>query len=162
EAGLADRMSLLTGGRRADERHRSLRSAIDWSYALLDEPDRAVLRRLSVFAAPFTAAAAEAVCGWWAPVTASGAIAAAPARLAEQSLRVAVAGPAGTRYHALETIRQYGTGQLAATGESDRAFSRHLAWCLDGAATLGLSVHGDPAWRRAFDQLADELRAAMR
>ena len=61
EAGLADRMNLLTGGRRADDRHRSLRSALDWSYALLDEADRAVLRRISVFAAPFTAAAAEAV-----------------------------------------------------------------------------------------------------
>ena len=61
EAGLADRMNLLTGGRRADDRHRSLRSALDWSYALLGEADRAVLRRISVFAAPFTAAAAEAV-----------------------------------------------------------------------------------------------------
>src|SRR5215470_13982612 len=165
EAGLADRMSLLTGGRRADERHRSLRSAIDWSYALLDEPDRAVLRRISVFAAPFTAAAAEAVCGRWPPAPAGeagGAIAAALARLAEQSLLVAAADTAGTRYRALETIRQYGTGQLAATGESDRAFSRHLSWCLDVAATLGVSVRGDPAWRRAFDQVADELRAAVR
>ena len=40
EAGLADRLRLLTGGRRADERHRSLRAAMDWSYALLDEADR--------------------------------------------------------------------------------------------------------------------------
>ena len=61
EAGLADRMNLLAGGPRADDRHRSLRSALDWSYALLDEADRAVLRRISVFAAPFTATAAEAM-----------------------------------------------------------------------------------------------------
>ena len=54
EAGLADRMSLLAGRRRADDRHQSLQSALDWSYALLDEAGRAVLRRISVFAAPFT------------------------------------------------------------------------------------------------------------
>ena len=67
EAGLADRMNLLTGGRRADDRHRSLQSALDWSYALLDEADRAVLRRISVFAAPFTAAAAQTLCAGWPP-----------------------------------------------------------------------------------------------
>ena len=67
EAGLADRMNLLAGGRRADDRHRSLRSALDWSYALLDPADQAVLRRISVFAAPFTAAAAEVVCAGWPP-----------------------------------------------------------------------------------------------
>jgi len=54
ETGLADRLRLLTGGRRIDDRHRSLRSTLDWSYALLEEADRAVLRRVSVFAAPFT------------------------------------------------------------------------------------------------------------
>ena len=160
EAGLADRMNLLTGGRRADDRHRSLQSALDWSYALLDEADRAVLRRLSVFAAPFTAAAAEAVCAGWPPV-ADGATPAALARLADQSLLVTVADTSGTRYRALETIRQYGAGQLAAEGEADQASSRHLHWCLDAAAALGLPARDDRAWRSAFDQLADELRAAL-
>jgi predicted ATPase len=42
EAGLADRLQLLTGGQRIDARHRSLRSTLDWSYALLDEPDQAI------------------------------------------------------------------------------------------------------------------------
>ena len=135
EAGLADRMNLLTGGRRADDRHRSLQSALDWSYALLDEADRAVLRRISVFAAPFTAAAAQAVCTGWPPA-AGDAVPAALARLAEQSLLVAMADPAGTRYRALETIRQYGAGQLAADGEADQASARHLGWCLDAAVAL--------------------------
>ena len=81
------------------------------SYALLDEADRAVLRRISVFAAPFTATAAEAMLAGWPP-TAGGAIPAALARLADQSLLVAAADPAGTRYRALETIRQYGAAQL--------------------------------------------------
>src|SRR5262249_61385259 len=67
EAGLTDQLRLLTGGQRADDRHRSLRSALDWSYALLDEAGQAVLRRLSAFARPFTVSAAAAVAGSWPP-----------------------------------------------------------------------------------------------
>jgi predicted ATPase/DNA-binding CsgD family transcriptional regulator len=161
EAGLADRMSLLAGGRRANDRHRSLRSALDWSYALLGPEDQAVLRRLSVFAAPFTAAAAEVVCAGWPPAG-GGAIGAALARLADQSLLILVADTSGTRYRALETIRQYGTGRLGAEGEAVQAAARHLGWCLDAADALGLPPRDDRAWRLAFDQLADELRAALR
>jgi predicted ATPase len=161
EAGLADRMSLLAGGRRADDRHRSLRSALDWSYALLAPEDQAVLRRLSVFAAPFTAVAAEVVGAGWPPAE-GGGTGAALARLADQSLLILVADPSGTRYRALETIRQYGAGRLAAEGEAVQAAARHLGWCLDAAAALGLPPRDDRAWRLAFDQLADELRAALR
>ena len=161
EAGLADRMSLLAGGRRADDRHRSLRSALDWSYALLAPEDQAVLRRVSVFAAPFTAAAAEVVCAG-RPPAGSGVIGAALARLADQSLLVLVADTAGTRYRALETIRQYGAGRLDAEGEAVQAAARHLGWCLDAATALGLPPRDDRAWRLAFDPLADELRAALR
>jgi predicted ATPase/DNA-binding CsgD family transcriptional regulator len=94
EAGLADRLRLLTGGRRIDDRHRSLRSTLDWSYALLDGPDRAVLRRVSAFAAPFTAGAAAAVLADWPPV-ANDAMPIVLAGLADQSLLVATAGPGG-------------------------------------------------------------------
>jgi predicted ATPase len=161
EAGLADRMNLLAGGRRADDRHRSLRSALDWSHALLDPADQAVLHRISVFAAPFTPAAAEVVCAGWPPV-ADGAVPAALARLADRSLLVAAADGAGTRYRALETVRQYGAGRLDEGGESVQAASRHLGWCLDAADALGRPPGDDRAWRAAFDQLADELRAALR
>ena len=115
EAGLADRLRLLTGGQRIDARHRSLRSTLDWSYALLDEPDQAILRRVSVFAAPFTAGAAAAVLADWPP-TAANDIPTILARLAEQSLLVAIADPTGTRYRALETIRQYGVARLNDAG----------------------------------------------
>ena len=107
EAGLGDRMRLLAGGRRIDDRHRSLRSALDWSYTLLDEPGQAVLRRVSVFAAPFTVGAAATVLAGWPPVD-GGAIPAILAGLADRSLLVALAAPSGTRYRVLETIRQYG------------------------------------------------------
>ncbi len=161
EAGLADRLRLLTGGRRIDDRHRSLRSALDWSYALLDEPDQAVLRRVSVFAAPFTASAAAAVLAGWPPV-AGDAIPAILAGLADQSLLVAIADPGGTRYRAPETIRQYGADRLDEAGESAEAHSRHLSWCLDASAALELPPGDDAgAWRPAFDQVADELRGAL-
>jgi predicted ATPase len=67
EAGLADRLRLLTGGSRVADRHRSLQSTLDWSYALLDETSQAVLRRASVFAGPFTAAAVAAVANPCSP-----------------------------------------------------------------------------------------------
>lgn len=161
EAGLADRLRLLTGGPRIDDRHRSLRSALDWSYALLDEPGQAMLRRVSVFAGPFAATAAAAVLAGWPPVSAD-AVPAILAGLADQSLLVAMAGPGGTRYRALETIRQYGTEQLEDAGESVEALSRHLSWCLDESAALELAS-GELAgtWRAAFDQVSDELRGAL-
>ena len=161
EAGLADRLRLLTGGPRIDDRHRSLRSTLDWSYALLDEPDRAVLRRVSVFAPPFPAAAAAVVLAGWPPVQ-TGAVPTILAGLADQSLLTAVAEPGGTRYRALETIRQYGVDRLADAGEPVEAYSRHLTWCLEQSVALEISSHElAGGWRAAFDQVADELRSAL-
>ena len=62
-AGLSDPLRMLAGGPRADDRHRSVRAALDWSHALLEPADRALLRRVSVFVAPFTADAAAEVAG---------------------------------------------------------------------------------------------------
>jgi predicted ATPase/DNA-binding CsgD family transcriptional regulator len=161
EAGLANRLRLLAGRPRIDDRHRSMRSTLDWSYALLDEPGQAVLRRVSVFAGPFTATAAAAVLAGWPPVPA-GAIPAILAGLADQSLLIAIAGPGGTRYRALETIRQYGAERLGSAGESVEARSRHLSWCLDESAALELASRElTGSWRAAFDQVADDLRGAL-
>jgi predicted ATPase/DNA-binding CsgD family transcriptional regulator len=160
EAGLADRMNLLASGPRAHDRHRSMRSALDWSYSLLDEADQAMLRRVSVFAVPFTAAAAEALSAGWPPVSSTG-VAAAVARLADQNLLVTAREASGTRYRALETIRQYGASRLTDEGESEQAYASHLAWCLDTANAAGLPSDDDRAWRRRFDEMVDELRAAL-
>ena len=89
---MADRLALLTGGDRVDQRHRSLRSTLDWSYGLLDEPSRAVLRRLSVFPGSFAVRDARWVVGW-TPASAR-AVPSLLAGLAESSLLVAAAGPA--------------------------------------------------------------------
>ncbi|WP_182880545.1 ATP-binding protein [Microbispora sp. H10949] len=187
-AALSHPLRMLTGGSRADERHRSVRAALDWSHALLEPADRALLRQVSVFTAPFTAvAAAEVVRFGPGPVGTGtvnedtgnedtgdedtgdedtgdegpadeGIVADGLARLAEQSLLVVTASPAGTGYRALETIRQYGTERLAEAGELVDARSRHLRWCLAQAAGLTV-VQAD--WRARFDLVADDLRAAL-
>lgn len=160
EAGLADRLRLLAGGRRLDDRHRSLRSALNWSHALLTDAEQAVLRRISVFATPFTAAAATELAGW--PPAGAAQVAAGLAALAEHSLLVAVVAAGRTRYRALETIRQYGAEKLAEAGELGQAHARHLSWCLAEADGLGEALVADrPGARAAFDRQADEMRAAL-
>ncbi|MEV1002019.1 LuxR C-terminal-related transcriptional regulator [Nonomuraea sp. NPDC050202] len=152
-AALSHPLRMLTGGSRADQRHRSVRAALDWSHALLEPADRALLRRVSVFAAPFTAAAAAEVTG-----DDEGLVTDGLARLAEQSLLVVSASPGGTEYRALETIRQYGTERLTEAGELADIRSRHLRWCLAKAA--GLAVVREN-WRAGFDLVANDLRAAL-
>ncbi|MFV2214426.1 LuxR C-terminal-related transcriptional regulator [Actinomadura sp. LOL_016] len=152
-AALAQPLRTLTGGSRADDRHRSVRAALDWSHTLLEPADRELLRRVSVFVAPFTASAAAEVAGADAVVVADGL-----ARLAEQSLLAVRASPGGTEYRALETIRQYGTERLTEAGELAGARTRHLRWCLARAA--GLAAAGAD-WRPRFDAVADDLRAAL-
>ncbi|MFD9133987.1 ATP-binding protein [Streptomyces bottropensis] len=156
-AGLSDQLRILAGGPRAEDRHRSVRAALDWSHDLLEPPDRALLRRISVFVVPFTAEAATAVAGF-APLDAAE-VADGLGRLAEQSLLTATPSATGTRYQALETIRQYGAERLADAAEPADVRSRHLDWCLAGATAL--SDTGGADWRARFDALADDLRAAL-
>lgn len=152
-AGLSDQLRLLSGGSRTDERHRSVRAALDWSHALLDPADQALLRRMAVFVAPFTVDAAARVADLETPVVADGL-----ARLAEQSLLAVTATANRTEYRALETIRQYGIERLAEAGELDDARARHLRWCLAQAADLAVA-RAD--LRARFDATADDLRAAL-
>src|SRR5215472_11555929 len=160
-AGLSDHLRLLVGGYRADERHRSVRAMLDWSQALLSSADSTVLRRVSMFVSPFTATAAAEVAGF--PPLEPGEVADGLARLADQSLLIVAASAGGTRYRALETIRQYGTEQLTATGELAATRAHHLCWCLTTAT--GLAQDPWPAtggWRASFDAVADDFRAALR
>jgi predicted ATPase/DNA-binding CsgD family transcriptional regulator len=162
EAGLGDTLRMLTGGSRIHDRHRSLRATLDWSHSLLSDAEQAMLRRVSVFAAPFTADAAAAVLAPWSPVTLA-AVPAVLASLAEQSLLIPSSTVTGTRYRALETIRQYGTDRLDQAGESDEGDNRHLSWCVQVAAGLAAATEPQsPDWRSGFDRIADELRSALR
>jgi predicted ATPase/DNA-binding CsgD family transcriptional regulator len=125
---LDGRVALLAGGDRlAAGRHRSLAATAEWSYLLLDEAERWVFRHVSVFPAPFTMEAAEAVAGQGAAL--------AVLRLVECSLLVPPRpGPDGrSRYAMLETLRAYGAGLLAGAGEQDGAAAALAAWTVQVA-----------------------------
>jgi predicted ATPase/DNA-binding CsgD family transcriptional regulator len=159
-AGLSDHLRLLVGGYRADERHRSVRAMLEWSEALLSPSDLTVLRRLAVFVSPFTAAAAADVAGF-TPLE-PGEVVEGLARLADQSLLTVAGSAGGTRYRALETIRQYGVERLTVAGELEAARAHHLGWCL--ATARDLVEDASPAagdWRARFDAVADDLRVAL-
>ena len=113
-AALDEQLRLLTGGRQADERHRSLRAVIGWSHDLLDADERAMFRRLSMFVGGFDLTAAQAT----APGATRGEVADLIGRLVDKSLVVhGGAGPG--RWRLLDTIRAYGLEQLADAGETD-------------------------------------------
>ncbi|MER5638558.1 LuxR C-terminal-related transcriptional regulator [Kitasatospora sp. NPDC002227] len=158
--GLADRLHLLAGGRRLNDRHRSLRATLDWSHALLTGPEQELLRRVCVFAAAFTADAAAAVLAGRPPT--GPRVTAALAALADHSLLTVVQTPDGTRYRMLETIRQYGAELLDRAGGLEEARLRHLHWCqAELAATRGPLEEGHAEGRAAFDRIADEALAAL-
>ncbi|MGE7386657.1 AfsR/SARP family transcriptional regulator [Streptomyces sp. NPDC004126] len=167
---LDDRFRLLTGGARTVlPRQQTLRAVVDWSWELLDEPERAVLRRLSVFAGGCDLEAAEAVCARAEDLV---DVADAMATLVDKSLVVAAPGPAGDmRYRLLETVGEYAAERLAeaeaeAGAGRDRAATehRHLVHYRELARTTEplLRGHGQ---RAAADRIATEyenLRSALR
>ncbi|MDX6245547.1 MAG: hypothetical protein QOE76_3270 [Frankiales bacterium] len=157
-AGLSDRMSLLAGGSRQQQRQQSLEQTLDWSYRLLTDVEQAVLRRVSVFATPFSAEAAQQICAF-AEIE-PAAVPAALGRLSDHNLMVPTTGADGQRWFALETIRQYGARQLEQAAEQE-VYERHLRWCLETAARLDAETRDRQQWRVAFDAVADDLRAAL-
>ena len=156
---LDDRFGLLTAGDRlAPGRHRSLAAVVEWSYRLLDEREQAVFRALSVFPGPFTLEAAAAVAGADAD--------AVVLRLVDCSLLVPPqAGPDGrSRYGMLETLRAYGAGLLAATGEDARVAAALAGWAVAVAeqASAGLqTLEGEAAAARWLDAEDATMRQVL-
>jgi predicted ATPase/DNA-binding winged helix-turn-helix (wHTH) protein len=121
---LHDRLRLLTGGRRtALPRHRTASAALDWSYDALTERERAVLRRLSIFADGFTLGAGCAVAS--GDDIDADEIAAIVADLLRKSLVAAAADGGHLRYRLLETTRAYGLIKLREASEHDAFALRH-------------------------------------
>jgi predicted ATPase/class 3 adenylate cyclase len=122
-ARLDDRFRLLTtGDRTVLPRQQTLRALIDWSYDLLTDEERAVFRRLAVFAGGWALDAAEAVCAFGA-IDKSNVVEHVT-QLADKSL--VVMEPEGERYRLLETVREYALERVAESRELDEARSRHL------------------------------------
>lgn len=163
---LDQRFRLLVQGRRtALPRQQTLRATIDWSYELLDEPERMLLTRLSVFAGGWTLSAAEQVCT-------SGRICTEHVlglllRLVEKSLVVADPGEPGDaspgRYRLLETVREYAREQLEAARESERVRRRHAEFVVTLAEDADRKTSGPEAakWLAIMDEEHDNVRAAL-
>ena len=159
-ARLSDRFRLLTGGdRTALPRQQTLRACIDWSYDLLTEAERSVLRRLAVFAGGWTLEAAEAV-GTGGDVQADEVLD-VPAQLVEKSL-VAMDAE-GTRYQLLETVRQYAQDRLHESGEAEAIRERHRDYFLALAEEAEPKLLGaeQAAWLRRLEAEHDNLRAGL-
>ncbi len=122
--GLHDRFRLLTGGsRRAVRRQQSLEASVDWSHALLTEPERILFRRLSAFMGGFDLAAAQEVCS--GDELPHHQILDQLTLLVDKSLVVAESARCRTRYRLLETVRQYAMGKLGESGEADEVRDAH-------------------------------------
>ncbi|MFE0515080.1 BTAD domain-containing putative transcriptional regulator [Streptomyces sp. NPDC058964] len=155
---LDDRFRLLTSGSRTLlPRQQTLRAVVDWSWDLLDEDERDVLGRLSVFAGGCDLAAAEAVCG---PVALE-----ALGSLVDKSLVVAAPSPDGAmRYRLLETVAEYAGERLDETGRRGETERAHLTYFRELARTTDPLLRG-PGQRAAIRRLQAEyenLRTALR
>ncbi|MFD7571824.1 BTAD domain-containing putative transcriptional regulator [Streptomyces sp. NPDC059810] len=189
---LDDRFRLLTSGARTVlPRQQTLRAVVDWSWDLLDQPERAVLRRLAVFSGGAGLAAAEAVCADGAdPATAEavyavdgGAVDGGAAEavctdggvpevldllgaLVDKSL--VVAGPGrdgeGMRFRLLETVAEYAGERLDESGERPAAERRHLTYYRELARTTDpeLRGSGQVAATALLEREHDNLRGALR
>lgn len=144
---LADRFALLRGGNRAaPDRHQTLLAVIDWSWNLLDEPERRALRWLSLFGDGFTLSAAEHVLG-------TDALHVVDALTAQSMLSVRET-TYGLRYRMLETVREFGRMRLKEAGEEAPARAAQRAW-----ATAYALAHASELFSPAQFAAADALHA---
>ena len=156
-ARLKDRLELLPAGpRTAPPRQATLSASFDWSYELLSDAERALLRQCSVFAGGFDLEAASAVC------SPDGAD--VLAALVDRSLLVVQDVSQGARrYRMLETIREFATQRLAEAGEVDLIHTRHRDHylALAEAAEPELLGPDEDRWRARLTAEQDNLRAAL-
>jgi len=161
---LDDRFRLLTvGSRVALPRQQTLRAAVDWSYHLLPESERAVLRRLSVFAGGWHLEAAEAVCSWRGIEVAD--VLDLLQHLVDKSLVVAdVRSEITIRYRMLEILHQYAQERLIGSGELEEARRQHAAYWLALAEQAEPELRGprESEWSARLEDENENLRAALR
>ncbi len=158
---LHDRFRLLTGGARtAVRRQQTLRASVDWSHALLTEPERVLFRRLAAFMGGFDLVGAQSVCG--GGDVERYQVLDQLALLVDKSLVVADESASRTRYRLLETMRQYALEKLGESGEADLVRTRHRDYYTALAAKLDLPADSD--YERGLEQAEteiDNLRAAF-
>jgi predicted ATPase/DNA-binding SARP family transcriptional activator len=155
------RFELLTGGSRTVPRHETLRAVVDWTWELLSGPEQVLARRLAVFPAGATLAAAEQVCQDGA--LPADAVLPAIFGLVEKSF-LTVAEDDEPRYRMLETIRAYCAERLAEAGEEaavGRAFAGYFLRLAETGDPM-LRSAGQQTWMRRLTAEQDNMHAALR
>jgi predicted ATPase/DNA-binding winged helix-turn-helix (wHTH) protein len=161
-ARLDDRFRLLAGGhRRALPRHQTLRATLDWSYELLTETERVVLRRLAIFAGGVTLEAASTVAA--DDQMAASEVVDCVANLVAKSLVTADAGGEKVRYRLLETTRAYALEKLVQADEFDATARRHARRYLDvfEGAEAEAETRPTDEWLVDYAPRIDNVRAAL-
>ncbi len=157
---LDQRFRLLVGSRRGLSRHQTLRHAVAWSYDLLDDTEKTLLERCSVFAGGFDLQSACAVMGSDDDFATLDLLDA----LVRKSLQVADRSSGRTRFSMLETIRQFAEEQLVAGGEASAIRAAHSRYFAGREADI-LALWDSPRQREAYDWFTVEfanLRTAFR
>ena len=157
---LDDRFKLLVGSRRGLERHQTLRHAVAWSYDLLDDAEKSLLERCSVFAGGFDLQSASAIGGFDDDYAVLDLLDA----LVRKSLLVADRSSGRTRFSMLETIRQFAEEQLVASGSADEVRATHARY-FAGRETDIMALWDSPRQRDAYTWFTAELanlRSAFR
>lgn len=155
-ARLDDRFRLLSmGSRAASPRHRTLRAVVEWSWDLLDDAERQLARRLTVFAGGTTLEVAERVCG----LPGEEFVDALTGLVDKSFVELA-----GGRYRMLETVRAFCAERLAEAGEADDLRRAHTAYFLEFAWTASDHLRRPEQlhWLRRLDAERDNLHAALR
>jgi non-specific serine/threonine protein kinase len=159
---LEDRFRLLTSGSRTGpSRQQTLRATLDWSYELLSDEERTLLRWLSVFAGGWSLEVAEQVCAGGG--IGAGAVLDLLSRLVDKSLVTAHDRRREVRYHMLETVREYASEQLRARGEANDMARRHaeVLLALGEAGKAQIIGAAQVAWLATLETEHDNLRAAL-
>ncbi|HTT80223.1 MAG TPA: winged helix-turn-helix domain-containing protein [Stellaceae bacterium] len=159
-ARLGDRFRLLTGGRRtALPRHQTLRATHDWSYELLLEPERVILRHLAVFAGAFSLEAAGAIAPG-ADFSQSEVVDSLSSLIAK-SLVAAETGTTIARYRLLDTTRAYALEKLAESGKANAIWRRHAEYYRDLLQAAADDKAAIDDWPAVYAAEIDNIRAAL-
>ena len=161
-AYLKDRLRLLTRGRRtALPRHQTLEAALDWSYDLLSERERATLRRLAIFPGNFSLHGARAI-GADGDDNPDEALDVVEELVSKSLVSAAVGGGSEWAYRLLDTTRAYANKKLIESDEAERIAQRHAEYCLDFLKSgIGTETSPTTQFLTRAAPLIDDIRTAL-
>jgi predicted ATPase/DNA-binding SARP family transcriptional activator len=161
-AGLDERFTLLTSGRRAEPRHQTLLATVEWSYHLLDPPEQVLFSRLAVFAGAFMLDDVEQVCA--DEIMSASEIRACLLALVDKSMVLADTTGISARYSLLETLRQFGRQRVQVDGLAEALELRHGQHYVTVVerAEKEMGGPGEVTWSIRIDAAFDDLRLAHR